>query len=99
MRAKNIVQMLLLVAVVLTPASDVEAEVAVKRFAFRGIAHYDRAVVDTEKQAAVGALPARIAFAGGKLYQLEVMLIRIAEIERTDPAGRLVPGRQSLRPR
>src|SRR2546430_10234727 len=63
----------------------------------------DGSVVNTEKKVVGFLLPARIAFAGWKINDLEIVLVGIAKIECFDSSGggercrqRLGPGRNKL---
>src|SRR6185437_14402934 len=88
--------MLLLRAVVLTRARDVQSEcVSIKLQARFRVTDDDRSVIDAEKQL-VFLLPLRITFAGRELKNLEPMLVRIAKVKRLDAAGIFVPIGQSL---
>ena len=98
MCARHARQTLLFDAPVLALADDAQPEpVAVERKAALGVGGGDRGVVDAEKQP-VPLLPARIAFAGRVLDQLQRMPVGIAKIHGADAAGIRVPRRQELRP-
>src|SRR5436190_5453534 len=57
----------------------------------------DGSVVDAEKKVVVFLLPTRIAFAGWKINDLQIVLVGITKVERFDSRSGLDRRRQSLR--
>ena len=94
------VQVLLLGPPVLALAGDAQAEpVAVEARRSRGVGDRDRRVVDAEEErASPGVCQRGCALARREPDQLQVVVVGVAEVERADPAGVLVPVRDPLRP-
>lgn len=61
-----------------------------------GVCHDDGGMVDAEKHPVRVQPPFGVTLAGGEMQNLEVVPIRIAEVERGDAARRRVPRGQQL---
>jgi hypothetical protein len=97
-RAEDIVQPLLLWAPVLArPGHTKSKSVAIEGEARFGMVDYDRGVINAEEQLVGSPVPLRVAFSFRELENLEVVAVRILEVEGLDPAGVRVPVRGGLR--
>src|SRR6516162_4299540 len=97
-RSEDIVQVLLLEAVVVTFTGNVQAqEIAVELQASISIRYGNGRVVDAEEQPAVSLLPLRITLARRELQNLQRMTVAIAEVECLDAGCGRIPIGQPLR--
>src|SRR5205814_9804906 len=78
-------------------------QITIKMQARFRIRDSNRSMIDTEEEVIGLFLPTRIAFAGRKVNDLQVVLIGITKVERFDPRSggercrqRLGPGRDEL---
>ena len=95
--AKDIVQPLLLDTVIFALAGDFHPQgIAIKGKTSLRICHHDGGVVNSQKER-VFSLPPGVAFSRRKPQNLQVMVIRVAEIKGFDAGGGLVPFGNRLR--
>jgi hypothetical protein len=91
-RTEHIVEMLLLGAEILAGAGDAQSEqIVVEALAGVGVRHDDGGVVDAEEQTSVVCMPSGSAFARRKGEQLQIVAVRVAEIESFDACGVWIP--------
>src|SRR3954452_17780343 len=91
-RAKDVVQVLLLVAIVLAGARYAHSElIAIKQQACIGIADRDGGMVDSLEKFWTGLLPAWIALTRREMDDLKHMPIGITKIERLNPSCLRIP--------
>ena len=98
MRAKDLIQMFLLGAVIVALAGFPKAKkIAIKMKAGVRLRDGDGRVVNTKKKLICFLLPARIAFARWEANHFEGVPVRVLKIERLDTRCAYVPIRQPLR--